>query len=71
MSPRKKPKKEYCGECGAELRLRPDSCPLCGAAVDEAKSWSAEPADAEAYQSNVRALREQLQKLRNDGAEAV
>ena len=67
---RKKPKKDYCSECGAELRLRPASCPLCGAEVTD-KSWSVTPTSAEDYQSNVRDLREELRKLRNDGAEAV
>jgi predicted amidophosphoribosyltransferase len=70
MPARKKAKKDYCSECGAELRLRPASCPLCGAEVTD-KSWSATPVSAEDYQSNVRDLREQLRKLRNDGAEAV
>ena len=66
----KRKKTEHCSECGAELKLRPASCPLCGAEVSDgsppAGSWN-----AEAYQSNVRELREQLRKLRNDGAEAV
>ena len=71
MPARKKSKKDYCSECGAELRLRPASCPLCGADVTD-KSLSATPTSAEDYQSNVRDLREQLRKLRNnDGAEAV
>jgi rRNA maturation protein Nop10 len=66
---KKSKKKDYCAECGAELTLRPDSCPLCGAEIS-ASTWAA-PSNAETYQSNVRDLREQLRKLRNDGAEAV
>ena len=64
----KRPKKEHCSECGAELRLRPASCPLCGAEVSDdppAGTWN-----AEAYQSNVRDLREQLQELRGRGRAA-
>lgn len=64
-------KQEHCAECGAELRLRPDSCPLCGADVSQDKGWSAEAPSAEDYQSNVRDLRDELRKLRADGAEAV
>ena len=66
----KRKKKDYCNECGAELKLRPASCPLCGAEVSDGRP----PADgwnAEAYQSNVRDLREELRKLRSNDAEAV
>ena len=66
----KRSKGEYCSECGAELKLRPASCPLCGAAVSDG-SPPADTWNAEAYQSNVRDLREELRKLRNHDAEAV
>ena len=70
MPTRKSKKKDYCSECGAELKLRPDSCPLCGADVSDG-SPPADTWNAEAYQSNVRELRKELEKLRNGGAEAV
>lgn len=63
-------KKDHCGECGAELKLGPATCPLCGADGSD-DSPATDTWNAEAYQSNVRDLREQLRKLRNDGAEAV
>jgi uncharacterized Zn finger protein (UPF0148 family) len=61
-------KAKHCSECGAELRLRPTRCPLCGAGAGaevEAKT------DPETYQSNVRLLRDELRKLREADAEAV
>ena len=61
------PKK--CSECGAELRLRPHRCPLCGADVSEAKKEVPET-NVERYQEGLRDLRKQLKKLR-DEAEAV
>lgn len=58
-----------CRECGAELSLRPTSCPLCGsdASVDMRRT---PVTDVEDYQSSVRALRDQLRSLREE-AEAV
>jgi len=68
-----KKKPDKCHECGAELRLGPAPCPLCGAEQDAAKTWDvpAKNADPDDYQANVRDLREQLKKLRDEGAEAV
>ncbi|HJR44700.1 MAG TPA: hypothetical protein VJ927_03790 [Actinomycetota bacterium] len=62
--------KKLCSECGAELRLGPTRCPLCGAEPEVA----AKPrvvADTDSYHSRVQELREQLAKLREGGAEAV
>ena len=66
-------KAKTCSECGAELRLGPAPCPLCGHEHDAPSSsddWK-RPADADGYQATVRDLREQLKKLRDEGAEAV
>jgi predicted amidophosphoribosyltransferase len=64
------PKAPKCGECGAQLKLGPDCCPLCGAELSsEPKARKA--SDADTYQSNVRELREELRKLRSHDAEAV
>jgi predicted amidophosphoribosyltransferase len=70
MSKRTKTKQDFCSECGAELRLRPASCPLCGADTSD-KSWAVPVENADEYQTNVRELHEQLRKLRNDDAAAV
>ncbi len=70
MGARKKRKVNRCGECGAELRHGPARCPLCGAEASAAKAASSEPA-IEDYQTNVRDLREQLRRLREESAEAV
>jgi predicted amidophosphoribosyltransferase len=61
---------ENCSECGAELRLRPASCPLCGRAIPYARK---EPVhiDLDDYQSNVRSLHDELRRIRGDEAEAV
>ncbi|CAN5608405.1 hypothetical protein BH24ACT26_BH24ACT26_08790 [soil metagenome] len=58
-----------CTECGAELRLRPARCPLCGADA-QTRTPKRAGTDVETYQGDVRSLREQLRKLR-EGAEAV
>ena len=62
------PKK--CSECGAELKLRPHRCPLCGMEVDKAATDMPAQKSVERYQEGMRELRKQLKKLRDD-AEAV
>lgn len=64
------PKAPRCEECGAQLKLGLDSCPLCGADLS-AEPSAKKSADAETYHSNVRDLREELRKLRSHDAEAV
>lgn len=59
--------KDMCSECGAELRLGPARCPLCGAEPSPPVAIT----DADRYHSNVQELRDQLRKLREEGAEAV
>ena len=63
-------KADRCATCGAELRLRPSRCPLCGADVAE-RPGPRKKATTESYQADVRKLREQLKKIRDEGAEAV
>ncbi len=62
-----------CQECGAQLRLGTDSCPLCGNDLKRKTREKAEPAPVapEEYHDNVRQLREELKRLRGDDAEAV
>ena len=61
-----------CGGCGAQLRLRPTSCPLCGEELKQREVARFEAADdPEDYRSNVRALRDELMRLRHGEAEAV
>jgi predicted amidophosphoribosyltransferase len=68
-----KPRVKRCNECGAELRQGAGGCPLCGASEDAPvtpDSW-APVVEVDSYQTNVRQLREQLKKLRDDHPEAV
>ncbi len=60
----------HCSECGAELRLRPAACPLCGREAPYVPKERV-PIDLDDYQSNVRSLREELHRIRRDDAEAV
>ena len=65
-----KKRPEMCSECGAELRLGPTRCPLCGSEPPQAE----EPevvSDPDGYHARVQQLRDQLRKLREEGAEAV
>lgn len=67
-------KARRCNECGAVFRDRPvasseeESCPLCGALLKTRERVSL---DDEDYQTNIRALREELKRLRSGEAEAV
>jgi predicted amidophosphoribosyltransferase len=63
------PKPVRCYGCGAVLQLGPERCPLCGteARLTGARhKETAERADVEGYQANLRALRKKLQKLRRE-----
>lgn len=59
-----------CTACGAELRLGPTRCPLCGADLTKPVETKRKPS-TDSYQADVRHLREQLKKLRDEAAEAV
>lgn len=58
-----KRKPNRCGECGAELRLGPATCPLCGASTGAAPA-RAEARDVDDYHDHVRKLRDELKKLK-------
>ena len=62
-----------CRECGAGVTAGLASCPLCGAEEGARKSQAdpAEVVDIDTYQQDVRELREQLRRLREEGADAV
>jgi predicted amidophosphoribosyltransferase len=64
-------KPQKCSECGAEFRLGPASCPLCGAALVQLQGDAGKEPDPDVYRSNVRELREELKRLREQDAEAV
>ncbi len=53
-----------CKVCGASLKLRPQSCPLCGSETDSS-ARPRKPTDIEDYQANVRELRRRLKQLRS------
>ncbi|HEX2293948.1 MAG TPA: hypothetical protein VHN37_01415 [Actinomycetota bacterium] len=61
---------KHCGECGAELKLRPASCPLCGRETPFVPKERV-AIDLDGYQQNVRSLRDELHRIRADQAEAV
>ena len=46
-----------CQECGAQLRLGIDSCPLCGTELKVKPREKAEPQVPDEYHDNVRQLR--------------
>ena len=64
------PKAPRCEECGAQLKLGLDSCPLCGTKFSPEPEKKQAP-DADTYHSNIRELREELRRLRSHDAEAV
>ena len=66
-----KKRPQMCSECGAELRLGPTRCPLCGTEPGKTAEIPRPIEDPETYHSRVQELREQLAKLREGGAEAV
>jgi DNA-directed RNA polymerase subunit RPC12/RpoP len=61
---------QKCSECGAELRLRPASCPLCGVDTPYTPKERVH-IDLDDYQSNVRSLRDELHRIRGEDAQAV
>ncbi len=63
-------RRQMCSECGAELRLGPTRCPLCGCEPGRAKDPEV-ISDLDGYHNRVQELRDQLRKLRDEGAEAV
>lgn len=64
MAAKKKIRK--CTECGVGLEPGLTSCPLCGAA--QAAAAGALITEEGDYQAKVRKLRDELRKLRADGA---
>ena len=67
------PKHKLCSECGAELEPGPALCPLCGTPARAEKDWSDKPptGGVDDYHSDLRKLKAQLKRLRDDDAEAV
>ena len=66
----RKPEVTKCGGCGAEIRLGPASCPLCGKFVGNPppaeQSRRKRSQSVEDYQDDLRRLREELDKLRKE-----
>jgi hypothetical protein len=63
-----------CKSCGAEFRLGPATCPLCGEQVSGGSDWGKPRTRRDEigeYQDHVRKLRAELRKLRDEDAEAV
>jgi hypothetical protein len=55
-----------CSGCGVVLKDRPASCPLCGAELTPREQAPPLEVDAEDYQDHVRALRDELKRLRGE-----
>jgi uncharacterized Zn finger protein (UPF0148 family) len=62
---RERRKLATCKACGAGLPPGPAACPLCGTEIAAATDAAPEPED---YQETIRHLRDELRRLREDGA---
>ena len=59
-----------CSGCGADVSFGPASCPLCGGEVTEQRGRrrKKKPPTVDAYQADLRKLREELDELRERSA---